>query len=101
MSVAPRYSIGRAIGRNPWREVLQQIERERENVVRRGGRRIEERFGDTTKMSGILRQWRDRAGGVAAGGGRSEVKRSRAGSSHGEPRTEPRPPEATQPDTLP
>src|SRR5512140_2298653 len=25
-------------------------------------------------------------------GGRSEVKRSRAGSSHGEPRTEPRPP---------
>ena len=31
-------------------------------------------------------------GGVAAGGGRSEVKRSRAGSSHGEPRTEPRPP---------
>jgi len=27
-------------------------------------------------------------GGAAAGGGRSEVKRSRAGSSHGEPRTE-------------
>ena len=36
-------------------------------------------------------------GGVAAGGGRSEVKRSRAGSPHGEPRTEP-PSEATQPD---
>ena len=32
------------------------------------------------------------SGGVAAGGGRSEVKRSRAGSPHGEPRTEPRPP---------
>jgi hypothetical protein len=27
-------------------------------------------------------------GGAAAGGGRSEVKRSRAGASHGEPRTE-------------
>src|SRR5660398_71110 len=35
-------------------------------------------------------------GGVAAGGGRSEVKRSRAGSPHGEPRTES-PSEAAQP----
>ena len=31
------------------------------------------------------------SGGVAAGGGRSEVKRSRAGSPHGEPRRSPRP----------
>src|SRR5659263_6386 len=35
-------------------------------------------------------------GGAAAGGGRSEVKRSRAGSPHGEPRTES-PSEAAQP----
>ena len=37
------------------------------------------------------------SGGAAAGGGRSEVKRSRAGSPHGEPRTES-PSEAAQPD---
>src|SRR3990170_1469736 len=37
------------------------------------------------------------AGGVAAGGGRSEVKRSRAGSPHGEPRTES-PSQAAQPE---
>ena len=36
------------------------------------------------------------SGGAAAGGGRSEVKRSRAGSPHGEPRTES-PSEAAQP----
>jgi hypothetical protein len=36
------------------------------------------------------------SGGAAAGGGRSEVKRSRAGPSHGEPRTES-PSEAAQP----
>ena len=36
------------------------------------------------------------SGGVAAGGGRSEVKRSRAGSPHGEPRTES-PPRRAQP----
>ena len=35
-------------------------------------------------------------GEAAAGGGRSEVKRSRAGSPHGEPRTES-PSEAAQP----
>src|SRR5512141_3120705 len=32
---------------------------------------------------------REGSSGAAAGGGRSEVKRSRAGSPHGEPRTEP------------
>jgi hypothetical protein len=36
------------------------------------------------------------SGGAAAGGGRSEVKRSRAGPPHGEPRTES-PSEAAQP----
>jgi len=45
-------------------------------------------MGETARKAHITKG----SGGVAAGGGRSEVKRSRAGSSHGEPRTEPRPP---------
>jgi Tfp pilus assembly protein PilF len=40
------------------------------------------------------------SGGAAAGGGRSEVKRSRAGPTHGEPRTES-PSEAAQPEEGP
>jgi hypothetical protein len=42
----------------------------------------------------VLRHPRHKEGSAESPqeGGRSEVKRSRAGSSHGEPRTEPRPP---------
>jgi hypothetical protein len=45
------------------------------------------------------RHARDGNGGATAGGGRSEVKRRRAGSSHGEPRTKP-PPRVRKPIPL-